>query len=227
MGARDGQGRADRPELPRRTCRTPSSPTRSAGPPVSVIELKYWWYAADGSLYAPEGRQEPLAAAADARVEGDEEAVGRADGPAGPRVPRPLSRQGGPLSPTTGRPLGGPRRGRARCPTCPRAVDPRPARGHAADEAVRPPGRPRQWALAEPGRDYLAYAAGGEPVRLDLSAGPATFTVRRIDPRTGRAAGPPATRPRRSGRRESRPTDAGPVVALADPRPSDPRTARR
>src|SRR5205807_2821500 len=25
------------------------------GPEVSVIELKYWWYATDGSLYAPEG----------------------------------------------------------------------------------------------------------------------------------------------------------------------------
>ena len=27
------------------------------GPAVSVIELKYWWYTADGGVYAPEGGQ--------------------------------------------------------------------------------------------------------------------------------------------------------------------------
>jgi hypothetical protein len=45
----------------------------------------------------------------------------------------------------------------------------------------------RQWALAEPGRQYLVYACPGETIHLDLSADPASFTARWIGRRTGQA----------------------------------------
>ncbi len=51
----------------------------------------------------------------------------------------------------------------------------------------------RQWALAEPGRNYLVYSGGGDPIRLDLSGDRETFTARRIDPRSGQVVGPGET----------------------------------
>src|SRR5262249_21402062 len=45
-----------------------------------------------------------------------------------------------------------------------------------------------QWALAEPGRRYLVYAASGGNARLDLSAEQGAFEARRLDPRTNRFA---------------------------------------
>jgi hypothetical protein len=57
------------------------------------------------------------------------------------------------------------------------------------DRSGRPP-RIAYWALAEPGREYLAYVRGVGDVTLSLGdgvggVGGKTFTVRRFDPRTG------------------------------------------
>ena len=60
----------------------------------------------------------------------------------------------------------------------------------------------RSWTLADPGHDYLAVASPGEPARVDLSATSSAFSVRRIDPRTGRVTEPPGT------------TDGGRVVSI-------------
>jgi hypothetical protein len=46
-----------------------------------------------------------------------------------------------------------------------------------------------QWALAEPGRQYLVYAGTQATVRLDLSDASGMFAARWIDLRTGEAEG--------------------------------------
>jgi hypothetical protein len=43
-----------------------------------------------------------------------------------------------------------------------------------------------QYALADPGRDYLVYSADGGRVRLNLSADPGSYVARRVNLRTGR-----------------------------------------
>lgn len=42
-----------------------------------------------------------------------------------------------------------------------------------------------QWILADPGKSYLAYREGAEPVKLDLTGSPGSFVVRWIDPKDG------------------------------------------
>lgn len=50
----------------------------------------------------------------------------------------------------------------------------------------------RSWTIAEPGRNYLAVASPGGPVRLDLTSASSTttFSIRRLDAKTGRATEP-------------------------------------
>ena len=157
------------------------------GPAVSVIDLKYWWYTADGSLVRPRGGREPRAPAATPRVAGEARPVGRADGPAGPRVPRALPRQGDPRRRRPGRRLGRRWPRAARCRTCPRA-DPRAARGLAADAAFRA-GRADHGNRhsPSPGRNYLVYAESRRAIRLEPVGRPRDIHGARIDPRTGRA----------------------------------------
>jgi hypothetical protein len=42
-----------------------------------------------------------------------------------------------------------------------------------------------QWAIADPGRNYLVYSAQGQPVRLDLRATNGRFNAYWINPKTG------------------------------------------
>jgi hypothetical protein len=160
-------------------------PVRSAV--VNVIDLRYWWYTANGGLYAPAGGQN-LAPRQQLR-----EAKGgskQSDAAAARMV----------------------HEYRRRCPdkavVC--SLDGRPsgwavlaAGGSVPDlradrdllaavprmKPLEPWGGPDKWALAEPGRNYLAYSAAGDRVRLDLSGVDGSFAVRRIDPRTGRTVG--------------------------------------
>jgi hypothetical protein len=64
-----------------------------------------------------------------------------------------------------------------------------------------------QYALADPGRDYLVYSAVGGRVRLDLTADAGAFEVRRVNLRTGRSEAAGAA------------VSAGRVVELAPPGP--------
>jgi hypothetical protein len=51
------------------------------------------------------------------------------------------------------------------------------------------PGGPAdQWMLADPGKGYIIYAEGHDPVRLDLQGVSGRFSVRRINPRNGSVA---------------------------------------
>jgi hypothetical protein len=157
------------------------------GPAVRVIDLRYWWYTGNGGLYAPKGGQNlaprqhlrewkgdrSLSPASTARMVREYRrrypdkavlcSIDRADGwavlAAGGSVPN--------LSATTDARL---------LAAVPKMRPYEPAAGLGE----------RQWALAEPGRNYLVYSSAGERVRLDLSAESGTFTAYRLNPRTGR-----------------------------------------
>jgi hypothetical protein len=155
------------------------------GPAVSVVELKCWWYATDGTLYAPEGgknlapRQQlrewrgPKTRSAEQtarqvreyRARYPDKAILFTDGPSDGWT---LLAAGGSL------------------PDLPRSTD---RRLRAVLPRLRPFGTDdHQWALAEPGRNYVVASRAGGTVRLDLSADRATFAVLRIDRQTGQAA---------------------------------------
>jgi hypothetical protein len=157
------------------------------GPAVSVVELKYWWYLADGTLYAPEGgknlapRQQlrewkgskQRSAAQTARAVREyrdrypDKAVVVTDGPA---EGWSVLAAGGSL------------------PDVPRPDDPRLRSALPRLRPFEPQGLTEgQWALADPGRDYLVVSTAGDPIRLDLSADRGTFAAFLVDPRTGRA----------------------------------------
>jgi hypothetical protein len=180
-------------------------------PLVSVIDLKYWWYTADGGLYDPKGgenlapRQQlrewkgnksrsdaSLARAVrEYRAKFPDKAVtvslGGANGwavlAAGGSVPR--------LPPGSDDAL--------------RAAVPRL-------RPFEPKGLPKgAFALADPGRDYLVWSPAGGPVTLDLSDRAETFTPGWVDPKTGKVRA--AETPIRGGRvTELRPLSGGPTV---------------
>ena len=157
------------------------------GPAVSVIELKYWWYAADGSLYAPEGgrnlaprqqwrewkgnrkrsAEQTARQVREYRDRYPEKAILLAFDQADPWA---VLAAGGSIANLP------PRVDRRLLEALPR-MQPLGGSGPTA----------RQWSLADPGRHYLAYACPGEAIRLDLSAVRASFTANWIDTRTGRA----------------------------------------
>jgi hypothetical protein len=157
------------------------------GPSVSVIDLKYWWYTADGTLYAPEGGRNLAPRQQLREWKGPKkrsvEQTARQVREYRDRYPdKAVLFTGGPDDDWSVLAAGG------SMPTLPRGVDPSL---RAVLLRLRPFGAPspdaRQWVLAEPGRNYLVYSCPGEPIKLDLSADRATFAVRRIDPKTGQA----------------------------------------
>jgi hypothetical protein len=156
---------------------------------VSVIEMKYWWYTADGGVYDPKGGQS--------------------------QAPRQFLRSwNGPKNRSDVQTARQIREYRKRYPDKAILCDYDKLDGWAALVAgasvppIRPPidasllaALPRmtpfepaegpgegQWALAERERNYLAYSPAGAPVRLDLSAAPtsATFAVHWIGVPSGR-----------------------------------------
>jgi hypothetical protein len=179
-------------------------------PLVCVIDLKYWWYTAEGGVYDPRGgenlapRQQlrewkGKTARSDAsiaravreyRAKFPDKAVtvslagvnGWAAAAAGCSLPR--------LPPETDAGL------RAALPR----MTPFAPAGLMKDAL----------ALADPGRDYFVWAPAG-PVALDLSDRTERFTVNWLDPRTGKATA--ADRSVRGGRTvELRPPAGGPVI---------------
>jgi hypothetical protein len=155
-------------------------------PLVSVIDLKYWWYTADGKLYDPRGgenlaprqqlrewkgsksRSDASIARAvhEYRVRYPDKAItvsldgasGWAVLAAGGSIPR--------LPPTTDDALR----------TAVLRMKPFDGRG-------LPKGA---LALSDPGRDYLVWSPVAGPVQLDLSDRTETFAVRWVDPRSGK-----------------------------------------
>jgi hypothetical protein len=155
-------------------------------PLVSVIDLKYWWYTADGGVYdskggeelaprqqlrawkGPKSRSDASAARAvrEYRARFPEKAVtvsldgasGWAVAAAGGSVPR--------LPPGTDPAL---------LAAIPR-MKPCDPRGLSRDAV----------ALADPGHDYLVWSPAGGAISLDLSDRAGTFAVGRVDGKTGK-----------------------------------------
>jgi len=152
---------------------------------VSVIDIRYWWYESDGDLYAPEGGEhlaprqharllhpqrtsfaQVVRAVREYRREYPDKAVLYS---ADPGFGWAVLMAGGSI------------------PDIRSLTDP------ALLAAVRrmkpadfPAGREQQYALSEPGRNYLVYAASGETIELDLTQAEGTFEQRWLDPQTGR-----------------------------------------
>jgi hypothetical protein len=161
-----------------------ADPARAAA--VNVIDLRYWWYTGNGSLYAPKGGQNlaprqhlrewkadrSMSAAATARQVREYRdrcpdkailcSLDRADGWA-------VLAAGG------------------SAPNLPASIDGRLLAAVPRMRPFEPAGLGAgQYALADVGRDYLVYAAGGGRVKLDLSADPSSYVARRVNLRTGR-----------------------------------------
>ncbi|MHC4556327.1 MAG: DUF6298 domain-containing protein [Planctomycetota bacterium] len=157
------------------------------GGAVSVIDIRYWWYQAGGKLYAPEGGKH-LAPRQHARLQNprrtsfsqvvrairdyrnkypDKAVLYSADAEFGWAV-----LMGGGSIPDL-RNL----TNRALLAAIPRM---RPL--------DLPVGAAEQYALAEPGRSYLIYAASGEQIQIDLTEAKGTFIPRWLDLKSGEVA---------------------------------------
>jgi hypothetical protein len=154
-------------------------------PLVSVIDLKYWWYTADGGVYDPKGgenlapRQQFRAwkgkksrsdasvarAVRECRVNFPDKAVTASlDGVNGWAV----AAAGGSL------------------PCLPLETDAGLRAALARMKPFAPNGLAKSaFALADPGRDYFVWAPGGS-VALDISDRTEKFNVNWVDPRTGK-----------------------------------------
>jgi hypothetical protein len=158
------------------------------GPKVAVIDMKYWWYTADGGVYDPKGG-ESLAPRQQYRQWKGPKTHSDAQTARQVREYRlryPSKAVLCSLEPVNGWAVlaaGG------SVPNLPPTTD---ARLLAALPRMRPldaaKGAKQQAILAEPGRNYLVYSEAGPSITLDLSGNEGTFTVYRIDPRTGRVS---------------------------------------
>ena len=158
------------------------------GPAVSAVELKYWWYSSEGTLYAPEGGKNLAPRQQLREWKGPKkrsvEQTARQVREYRARYPeKAVLFTGGPDDGWAVLAAGG------SLPDLPRRTDPEL---RAVLPRLRPFGTSgadaRQWVLADPGHHYLAYAGPGQALRIDLNADRTRFALRRIDPVTGMAS---------------------------------------
>jgi hypothetical protein len=186
-----------------------SDPDRS--PSVSVIDLKYWWYTADGGVYDPKGGQS-LAPRQQLREwkggkSRSDASIARQVREYRTRFPDKavvcsLAGANGWAVLAAGGSL----------PNLPPLPEPALA---AALPRMKPFASKElaegQWALAEPGHNYLVYSASGGPIRVDLGGSSEGFVGRWLDPATG--AGRPGGATDRGGDvAEFRAAGRGPAV---------------
>jgi hypothetical protein len=177
---------------------------------VSVIDLKYWWYTADGGVYDPRGG-ENLAPRQQLREwkgskSRSEASVARAVREyrakyPGKAVTVSLPGAGGWAVLAAG----------GSAPRLPPGTD---DALRAALPRMRPFGKglpAGAMALAGPGRDYLVWAPAGGPIALDLSDRAESFTAGWVGPKNGKVTAETTTV--RGGRVAGlRPPAAGPAV---------------
>jgi hypothetical protein len=165
------------------------------GQHISVIDLRYWWYAADGTLYAPKGGESlaPRQQFRQWRGHKSRSAVqiARQVHEYRSRYPNKailcsLDKADGWAVLAAGGSI----------PNLPGLTNEQLL---AALPSMTPiVAWPGQWALAEPGRHYLVYSGGTEKIRLDLSAAPGRYTASWLNLRTG--AGIPIGAPIEGGK---------------------------
>jgi hypothetical protein len=180
-------------------------------PLVSVIDLKYWWYTADGGVFDPKGGanlapRQQLRTWKGAKSRSDA-SVARAVREYRAKFPdKAVTVSLGGANGWAVVAAGG------SIPALPPATDPGLRAAVVRMRPFEPEGlSPGMLALADPGRDYLVWAPAGGPVALDLSDRAETFAAGWADPKTGKVA--PAAAPVRGGRvTELRPPAAGPAV---------------
>jgi len=155
---------------------------------VDVIDLKYWWYAADGSLYAPAGG-ESLAPRQQLREWRGSK--GRSDGQIARQIRECRSRYPDKAVLCSLEPAGGWTVAAAggSLAHMPRLDNDQLL---AALPRMLPVERSGQWLLADPGNDYFLVATGGK-TELDLTNERGEFDCRWIDLRTGRMRPHPAS----------------------------------
>lgn len=159
------------------------------GPCVSVIDMKYWWYTANGGVYDPKSG-ENLAPRQQLREwKGNKS---RTDGSLVRQVCEYRDRYPNKAILCTFDPANGWAvvAGGGSVPRLPAGTDERllkalPSMKPFASKALTE----QQSALAEAGKNYLVYSLSGGTVRLDLSGTTGTFAAYWIDQRTGSARG--------------------------------------
>jgi len=151
------------------------------GKAVSVIDIRYWWYQQDGSLYAPKGGQH-LAPRQHARLLHPEQTsfakVVRAVREYRTKYPDKAVLYSADSSFGWAVLMGGGSIPNIRNLTDQALLTAIP-RMYPLDMPVN---AKDQYAVAEPGRSYLVYAASGETIQLDLSEAEGQFTVSWLDP---------------------------------------------
>ncbi len=181
------------------------------GPRIAVIDLRYWWYTADGGVYDPKGGAN-LAPRQQLREWTGSKS--RSDASIARQVREYRQRYPGRAilcsldgaSPWAVLAAGG------SIPNLPRST---PASLLASLPRLTPLAArtltSEQWALAEPGREYLIYTSRGAPVRLELPAAAEGFTAAWLDLPTG-AVVPERARVHPGPLVEYRPPRNGPAV---------------
>lgn len=153
------------------------------GPRVSVIDLKYWWYTADGHTYDPNSgslapRQQMREWKGSKSRSG--ESIARMVAEYRGRYPEKVVLC--PLAPADGWAVLAAGGSVANLP--PLGDDLRAALPRMRPSAIRSL-TARQRAMADEGRDYLVLSFGGETVRLTPSDATATYAAHWVDARTG------------------------------------------
>jgi hypothetical protein len=160
-----------------------ADPVRGAH--VSIIDLRYWWYTTNGGVYDPKGDENRAPRQQLREWQGSKS---RSDASLARQIREYRQRYPDKaalcsLDPANGWAVlaaGG-------------SVPHLPLVKHADFRAALPRMKPfaastlteLQWAIAEPGRNYLVYSAQGQPIRLDLKATNQRFTGYWIDQKTG------------------------------------------
>jgi Family of unknown function (DUF6298) len=152
---------------------------------VSVIDLKYWWYTADGGVYDPKGG---ASLAPRQQLREWKGSKSRSDQSIARQVRECRTRYPGKavvcsLDPANGWAV---LAAGASVPNLPPATDPALL---AALPALKPFAcaglTDRQWAVAESGRHYLVYSGSGDTIRLALAGTETTYSASWVDPKTG------------------------------------------
>jgi hypothetical protein len=158
---------------------------KERGPLVSVIDMKYWWYTSNGGVYDPKGGASLSPRQQLREWKGNKS---RSDASIARQVreyrakypDRAILCSLAPANPWTVVAAGG------SIPPLPLLIDTRlleviPRLKPLAQAELSKD----QWALADPGRDYLVHAGSADTVRLDLSSTDETFVVYWVNPKSG------------------------------------------